>query len=66
MQLDIVRAWKDEEYRESLTAAQQETLPENPASEIELSDEELGQVDGAAMTTGTITWTIEVVSKLFC
>jgi mersacidin/lichenicidin family type 2 lantibiotic len=28
---DVVRAWKDEEYRMSLSAAEREMLPENPA-----------------------------------
>jgi len=28
---DIVRAWKDEEYRAELTEAQRAALPENPA-----------------------------------
>ena len=43
MQYDIVRAWKDEEYRQSLG---QETLAENPAGVVELSDESLELVSG--------------------
>jgi mersacidin/lichenicidin family type 2 lantibiotic len=44
--IDIVRAWKDEEYRMSLTDAQRASLPANPAGVIELSDAELGAVAG--------------------
>ncbi|EFH89475.1 mersacidin/lichenicidin family type 2 lantibiotic [Ktedonobacter racemifer] len=43
MQYDIVRAWKDEEYRQGLG---QETLAENPAGVVELSDESLEIVSG--------------------
>jgi len=46
--LDVIRAWKDPEYRDSLTAAEQAALPEHPAGLIELVDEELSSVNGAA------------------
>ncbi len=34
---DIIRAWKDEEYRRSLGDAQRSLLPENPAGLIEMT-----------------------------
>jgi mersacidin/lichenicidin family type 2 lantibiotic len=43
--LDIVRAWKDEEFRLSLTDDQRAMLPSHPAGPIEL-DEEL-ELDSA-------------------
>jgi len=43
----IVRAWKDEAYRQSLSAEEQVILPANPAGEIELGDAELKAVYGA-------------------
>jgi mersacidin/lichenicidin family type 2 lantibiotic len=42
--LDIVRAWKDEAYRLSLSEAQRASLPANPAGEIVLSEADLEQV----------------------
>ncbi|HEY7124230.1 MAG TPA: mersacidin/lichenicidin family type 2 lantibiotic [Ktedonobacterales bacterium] len=48
--LDIVRAWKDAEYRQSLSAEEQTLLPEHPAGAIELPDEDLAQVAGGAST----------------
>ncbi len=51
---DIVRAWKDAEYRESLSVEQQALLPENPAGMIELSIEELEQVAGGRYPTSCI------------
>ncbi len=39
--IDIIRAWKDEDYRNSLSAEQRSQLPENPAGMIELSDTDL-------------------------
>jgi mersacidin/lichenicidin family type 2 lantibiotic len=44
---NIVRAWKDETYRQSLSAQEQAMLPANPAGEIELTDTELEAVYGA-------------------
>lgn len=42
----IIRAWKDPEFRSSLSAEEQAQLPENPAGAIELSDEELDMATG--------------------
>jgi mersacidin/lichenicidin family type 2 lantibiotic len=44
--IDVVRAWKDEEYRSSLTEAQRAQLPENPAGLIDIMDEETNEVIG--------------------
>jgi mersacidin/lichenicidin family type 2 lantibiotic len=44
--IDIARAWKDEEYRNSLTEEQKKQLPENPAGQAEITDEDLGNVSG--------------------
>jgi mersacidin/lichenicidin family type 2 lantibiotic len=46
---DIVRAWKDPEFRARLTAEERASLPANPAGLASLSDEELGQVSGGAL-----------------
>lgn len=50
---EIVRAWKDEEFRASL---ENTMLPEHPAGQIELSDRLLGKVQGglAPATEGSI------------
>ena len=44
----IVRAWKDREYRASLSEHERNLLPENPAEELELTDHDLGKVFGGA------------------
>ena len=44
--VDVTRAWKDEEYRKSLTPQQLAQLPPNPAGEEEVSEEELDEVSG--------------------
>ena len=44
--LDVVRAWKDEDYRMSLSEAERRMLPCNPAGLIEISDRDLGAVGG--------------------
>ena len=51
MSINIIRAWKDEEYRKRLTDAERATLPEKPARMIELTDADLNAVIGGADTT---------------
>ena len=38
--LEIIKAWKDEEYRDTLTADQRALMPKHPAGDIELGDAE--------------------------
>ena len=52
--LDIVRAWKDEEYCESLSDTQRASLPQNPAGIVELTDEQLRAAGGGAEQNSTI------------
>ena len=46
---NIIRAWKDEEYRLSLSAAERTLLPDHPAGFIELTDAEMGHVAGGRL-----------------
>lgn len=43
---DVIRAWKDKEYRLSLTDAELALLPEHPAGPIELTVAEMSQIVG--------------------
>ena len=52
---DIVRAWKDQEYRMSLTEAQRAALPENPAGLIELNASELESAAGGKPAGGPVS-----------
>ena len=52
MKFDIIRAWKDESYRASLSTEEQALLPENPAGALELGDAELEAIHGAANVGG--------------
>jgi mersacidin/lichenicidin family type 2 lantibiotic len=38
---EVIKAWKDEDYREKLTAVQKAQLPEHPAGRIEFEQPEL-------------------------
>lgn len=53
--LDVVRAWKDEEYRLSLSEAERAALPNHPAGLIELSDGDLFEVAGGTTTEPCLT-----------
>jgi mersacidin/lichenicidin family type 2 lantibiotic len=44
--IDIIRAWKDEEYRNSLSEEQRSQLPKNPAGIVELSDADMEALAG--------------------
>lgn len=57
-ELDIIRAWKDKAYRNSLSADELAQLPEHPAGAIELTNDELTHVDGG--TTGTVSVAVSV------
>jgi len=39
---DVIRAWKNPAYRNTLSLAEQKAAPENPAGTIEISEEILG------------------------
>ena len=43
---NVIRAWKDPAYRNSLSTAEQADLPANPAGAIEVSDRDHGKVAG--------------------
>jgi mersacidin/lichenicidin family type 2 lantibiotic len=45
----IIRAWKDEEYRNSLTPAQRARIPKNPAGLIDLEDAEMQAAVGGSL-----------------
>lgn len=49
---DIIRAWKDEDYRNSLSDEQQSQLPENPAGIIELPNEVTQSLAGGGFSKG--------------
>ena len=45
-QQQIIRAWKDPEYRASLSPAELRALPAHPAGLVEMNDGELMEVSG--------------------
>jgi mersacidin/lichenicidin family type 2 lantibiotic len=48
---NIIRAWKNAEYRKSLSAEERAQLPENPAGLVELDIDEASSASGG---TGTV------------
>ncbi len=49
---NIIRAWKDENFRNSLSEQERALLPENPAGMSELSDEALKTIAGGLRAGG--------------
>ncbi|HEY2837599.1 MAG TPA: mersacidin/lichenicidin family type 2 lantibiotic [Pirellulales bacterium] len=50
--VDIIRAWKDASYRNSLSAAQKAGLPANPAGMVELTEIEASTINGKVALAG--------------
>jgi mersacidin/lichenicidin family type 2 lantibiotic len=63
--VNVIRAWKDEAYRLSLTDAQRAALPENPAGLAELAETDLGQVAGGLFGVFNPSW-IDACPSWFC
>jgi mersacidin/lichenicidin family type 2 lantibiotic len=61
MNADLIRAWKDETYRNGLSAEQLAAMPANPAGVLELSEDELAGVDGALTPLITILISVNTV-----
>jgi mersacidin/lichenicidin family type 2 lantibiotic len=55
-QNDIVRAWKDAEFRAELSPEERALLPENPAGLVELTDEALEYVVGGETADSCVCW----------
>jgi mersacidin/lichenicidin family type 2 lantibiotic len=53
-QVNIIRAWKDEEYRQSLTEEELAALPENPAGLVEQAESVLRQAEGGYVVQPTL------------
>lgn len=64
MSVDIIRAWKDDEYRNSLSPEELAALPAHPAGFMALSDEDLGDVTGGGIWTVTVV--LSMLSGLCC
>ena len=58
--LDIVRAWRDEEFRSSLSASEIAALPNHPSGTIELKAEDL------ANRTPGVTFSVNRTQCTFC
>lgn len=48
----IIRAWKDDAFRQSLSPEQQASLPAHPAGLVELNDEALADAAGGLTLVG--------------
>ena len=57
--VDVIKAWKDPEYRANLTEEQRASLPTSPAGTAELSEEQLREIAG-----GTTPWCISAAGGL--
>jgi mersacidin/lichenicidin family type 2 lantibiotic len=66
MKMDIVRAWKDKLYRESLSTEERTWLPAHPAGAIEMTNEDLGIIVGGVFSKSTIDTCCATSCQLLC
>jgi mersacidin/lichenicidin family type 2 lantibiotic len=63
----IIRAWKDVDYRLSLSEAERARLPEHPAGLVEMTEKELSPVGaGNLFTSGCPVQSVVVICTLGC
>ena len=58
--IDVIRAWKDEDYRSSLSETERAELPDNPAGLVELSETSLRDVAGGTNVADSLGCTVTV------
>ncbi len=64
--VNVIRAWKDAEYRNSLSAAELAALPQHPAGLVELPEAELAAVAGGkSYFTGTCGRVCQVLTPQY-
>lgn len=67
MNINIARAWKDAEYRKSLSAEELALLPENPAGAVEISEDEADTIMGMGGGSNTCCKNLSVcVDSVLC
>jgi mersacidin/lichenicidin family type 2 lantibiotic len=66
--LDVIRAWKDAAYRESLSEEDLRAVGQNPAGMVDLTDEQLKQASGLSgiIVTTFKTCTDFTVRRFHC
>jgi mersacidin/lichenicidin family type 2 lantibiotic len=66
--LDVIRAWKDAAYRESLSEEDLRAVGQNPAGVVDLTDEQLKQASGLSgiIVTTFKTCTDFTVRRFHC
>ena len=62
---NVIRAWKDQEYRLGLNEAERALVPEHPAGAIELSDAALAGAAGGIIAHTTIIGSWHCTSAKF-
>ncbi|HZO76127.1 MAG TPA: mersacidin/lichenicidin family type 2 lantibiotic [Ktedonobacteraceae bacterium] len=65
--MNTIRAWKDSEYRETLSAEELALLPEHPAGQIELTEEDLLNVVGGNGGGATVCQNLSIcINSVLC
>ena len=59
--LDVIRAWKDPEYRLGLSEAERALVPAHPAGLITLTDAELDSVGGGWLLKAAFNYVVHKV-----
>ena len=65
--MNIIRAWKDAEYRKTLSAEELALMPENPVGILELSEEESSDIMGGNGGSNTCCQNLSIcINSVLC
>lgn len=53
---EIIKAWKDEEFRLKMSGEDLESIPPNPAGLVELTDEALDELIAGSLAEDSCCW----------
>lgn len=62
----IIRAWRDEDYLQSLSEEERQDLPASPVGMVDLDDSELHGVAGGVTVSGAPCTTLRSFSGCIC
>lgn len=64
--IDVARAWRDEDYYMSLTEEERASLGDHPAGAVSVSDEILGSITGGCAGYTSKTPCVTVCGDIYC
>jgi mersacidin/lichenicidin family type 2 lantibiotic len=62
---NVIRSWKDEDFRDNLSYSEMAAVPENPAGPLELTDDQLMAMNGGANPETVMPSVVVVIVSVY-